>query len=293
MPRLRSVVAIGLAAMLAAAPAMVPVDAWARAASTSSMGSRGTRTYTAPPATSTAPTTAQPMQRSMAQPTAPAAAAPRPGMASPAPARSGFMFGLLLQIALIAGIGWMLWRLFTRNRAPTPAMAGPAGMMGRSVQDDPRMGGGMAGGMGGGAMPQGPAQPPLAISPADYQAFERLLQTVQGAWSAHDMHALQTVATPEMVSYFAEQLTDQVSRGVRNSVTDVRLDKGDLSEAWSEGAREYATVAMRFSMLDATRDASGRVVDGSDRERVSATELWTFVRAPGGQWLLSAIQQAG
>ena len=107
------------------------------------------------------------------------------------------------------------------------------------------------------------------------------------------MHALQTVATPEMVSYFAEQLTDQVSRGVRNSVTDVRLDKGDLSEAWSEGAREYATVAMRFSMLDVTRDASGRVVDGSDRERVSATELWTFVRAPGGQWLLSAIQQAG
>jgi predicted lipid-binding transport protein (Tim44 family) len=34
------------------------------------------------------------------------------------------------------------------------------------------------------------------------------------------------------------------------------------------------------------------VVDGNPREHVTATELWTFVRAPGGRWILSAIQQA-
>ena len=95
-----------------------------------------------------------------------------------------------------------------------------------------------------------------------------------------------------MVSYIAEQMADQASRGVRNSVTDVHLDRGDLSEAWREGNREYATVAMRFSMLDATRDGSGRVVDGSLAERVSVAEVWTFARVPGGNWLLSAIQQA-
>jgi predicted lipid-binding transport protein (Tim44 family) len=38
-------------------------------------------------------------------------------------------------------------------------------------------------------------------------------------------------------------------------------------------------------------DPNGRVVDGHPSERVQATELWTFVRAPGGRWLLSAIQQ--
>jgi predicted lipid-binding transport protein (Tim44 family) len=93
------------------------------------------------------------------------------------------------------------------------------------------------------------------------------------------------------VSYFADELAEQSSRGVRNSVTAVRLEQGDLSEAWSEGAREYATVAMRFSMLDATHDAAGRVVEGSDTVRTMATEFWTFLRAPGGRWLLSAIQQ--
>jgi predicted lipid-binding transport protein (Tim44 family) len=94
-----------------------------------------------------------------------------------------------------------------------------------------------------------------------------------------------------MVSYFAEQLAQQVSRGVRNVVNDVSLVSGDLAQAWTEQGRDYATVAMRFSMVDVTRDASGRVVDGSATEHVTATEIWTFVRSRGGNWILSAIQQ--
>jgi predicted lipid-binding transport protein (Tim44 family) len=115
---------------------------------------------------------------------------------------------------------------------------------------------------------------------------------VQAAWSAHDLNALGRLATPEMLSYFADQLADQASRGVRNSVSDIRLDRGDLSQAWSEHGRDYATVAMRFSMIDVTRDATGQVVDGSPSERVSVAEFWTFLRVPGGSWILSAIQQA-
>ena len=95
-----------------------------------------------------------------------------------------------------------------------------------------------------------------------------------------------------MVSYFGEQLAELRSRGVRNQVADVRLESGDLAQAWSEGSREYATVAMRFSMLDVTYDANERVVDGSRTERQTVTEVWTFVRSPGGRWILSAIQQA-
>ena len=139
--------------------------------------------------------------------------------------------------------------------------------------------------------PRAPQAAPVAIGPGDYQEFERTLQEVQAAWSAQDLRHLQAVASPEMVSYFGEQLAEQSSRGVRNTVTDVRLDKDDLSEAGTEGGREYATVAMRFSMIDVTRDGSGRIVDGDPAQRTAATELWTFVRAPGGRWLLSAIQQ--
>ena len=118
-----------------------------------------------------------------------------------------------------------------------------------------------------------------------------MLKGIQAAWSAHDLNGLQAMATPEMVSYFGEQLAEQVSRGLRNVVSDVALVSGDLSQAWTEQGRDYATVAMRFSMTDVTRDAAGRVVDGSPTEHVTATEIWTFVRSRGGHWILSAIQQ--
>jgi predicted lipid-binding transport protein (Tim44 family) len=106
------------------------------------------------------------------------------------------------------------------------------------------------------------------------------------------MAALQRIATPEMVSYFADQLAGQASQGLVNTVTDVRLLQGDLAEAWAEGGRQYATVAMKFTMIDITRDGSGRIVDGSASEHVTVTEIWTFLRAAGGNWVLSAIQQA-
>lgn len=44
-------------------------------------------------------------------------------------------------------------------------------------------------------------------------------------------------------------------------------------------------------MIDATYDQASHVVDGSPTEHVTATEVWTFVRVPGGHWILSAIQQ--
>jgi predicted lipid-binding transport protein (Tim44 family) len=303
-----------LAAVVALALLLAPGLADARAGSGSSFGSRGSRTYSAPPTTGTAPYAAQPMQRSMT----PNTPSPSPGFGAPmsqgfggrSPFMSGLMGGLigagiggllfghgflgggglgfggflgfLLQIFLIVMVVRFLLRWF-RNR--TPATAGGPGILARS---------GFPGAMGpgGGGPSAPPSGPPVAIGADDYRAFEQLLVAVQAAWTAHDLAAMQRIATPEMVGVLAEQLAEQTSRGVRNSVTDVRLVQGDLSEAWRESGRDYATVAMRFSMIDVTTDASGRIVDGSPHEHVTATELWTFLRVPGGQWVLSAIQQA-
>jgi predicted lipid-binding transport protein (Tim44 family) len=105
------------------------------------------------------------------------------------------------------------------------------------------------------------------------------------------LSALRGKATPEMVSYFAEELADNASRGVINRVTDVKLLQGDLADAWREGGHDYATVAKQFGLTDTTVDrATGNTVEGGTPDEV--TELWTFVRVRGGAWLLSAIQQA-
>lgn len=304
-----------LAAIAVATLALAPSLADARAGRGGSFGSRGDRTYQAPPATNTAPSTAQPMQRSMT----PQPAAGAPGAAQAAASRPGFggfgaglmggllgvglggllfgsgmfggmsgiigLLGFALQAALIFfAVRWLV-RRFMGNRQP--AMAGAPGMFARTAQN-PAQGNSRM--LPGGGIAQ-PTAAPIAIVEADYQSFDRLLQSVQAAWTARDASALRAMSTPEMAGYFDEQLAAQSARGVRNEVTDVKLEQGDLSEAWREGSHEYATVAMRFSMIDVTRDDAGRVVEGDPTNRTMATELWTFVRGSGRPWTLSAIQQ--
>jgi predicted lipid-binding transport protein (Tim44 family) len=207
---------------------------------------------------------------------------------------AGF-FGLLLQLGLIAGLVFLAMRLIRgRNGARQPAMAGVPNAMARDL-NDPRGGPGPRGAGGGGAGPAGAGGGNIALEKADFDAFETRLKEVNAAWSRGDLGALQRIATPEMVQYFADDLADLASRGLRNETRDVALEKGDLAEAWRESGRDYATVAMRFSLVDVTRRLSdGVVVEGDPSRRTETVELWTFVRsAQGGSWLLSAIQQTG
>lgn len=308
-----------LTAFAALAMVLVPVLVEAKPGGGSSSGSRGSRTYSAPAPTQTAPNAARPMERTATQPTAPqAGAAARPGMPPQAqPQRSfmgalaggllmggligmflgggllggagGFagMLGMLLQVALIGGLIWLAFRLF-RRRQPAPAIAGPSGYA-RQMEPDPVGGAATAGSAY--AAPTRDVQ----LTQQDFQAFEQSLIEVNAAWSRRDLKGLRDFATPEMVGYFANDYRDLDARGWRNETRDVRLESGDLSEAWHEGGLDYATVAMRFSLLDATfEEATGKVVEGSTTERQTSTELWTFVRSgPQERWLLSAIQQTG
>jgi predicted lipid-binding transport protein (Tim44 family) len=300
---------IALAA-IAAAFVLVTADAHARAGGGFSGGSRGMRTFSAPPATPTAPTAA-PIQNSMTQP---GSAAPggqtaiRPGLFGGGllgGITAGFLgaglfgllfghglfggmagfasiIGLLLQVMLVVIVARLIFAWWRRRNMPAPAYAAVHPATGHSF-------GGLSGMLGGTNAP--PAGEPLTTAKSDYDAFERLLGDIQVAYSAEDLLALRAKVTPEMLSYFTEQLAGNASRGLINRVTDVKLLQGDLAEAWREGDTDYATVAMKFALKDSMVErASGRTVEGGERSEV--TELWTFMRARGGNWLLSAIQQA-
>jgi len=168
------------------------------------------------------------------------------------------------------------------QRRHTPASAYAGASAGPGAQST--FGTGTGFGLGSGSAP-------LEILPADYEAFERLLSEIQAAWSNEDVARLHTLATPEMVSYFTKDLEENNARNQVNKVSDTRLLQGDLAEAWREGDTDFASVAMRFSMVDKTIDrSSGRLITGSETP-TEATEVWTFLRPRGGNWELSAIQQ--
>jgi predicted lipid-binding transport protein (Tim44 family) len=190
------------------------------------------------------------------------------------------VLGLILQIVLVVIVVRLIMAWWQRRNAPAYAAAGaPAAPSAQAFS-----GFGLFGG-------NAPAPEPLTIAKSDYDAFERLLGDVQQAYSEEDVAALRSLVTPEMLSYFAEQFAHNASRGLVNQVGGVKLLQGDLAETWREDGAEYATVAMRFALTDSMVErASGSTVEGGAPGEV--TELWTFMRASGGNWLLSAIQQS-
>jgi predicted lipid-binding transport protein (Tim44 family) len=305
--------------LLLAVPVMFAVSAAdARIGGGGSSGSRGSRTFSAPPSTSTAPNAAQPFNRTMTQPGSPGMAAGaankggffnRPGMGMLGGLAAGFLgagllgmlfgggmfgglggmssiIGLILQIGLIIIVVRLAMNWWQRRNATASAYAGPSGT-------GPTAGAGpLASFRSGSGFGLGSGSAPLEIGPSDYEAFERLLGEIQAAWSNEDVGKLHTLATPEMVSYFTEDLAKNKAQGDVNKVSDVKLLQGDLAEAWREGETDYASVAMRFSLVDKTVErTTGRLVGGSEQP-IEATEVWTFVRPRGTNWELSAIQQA-
>ena len=311
-------IAVVLALALPTALAISSADA--RVGGGFSSGSRGSRTFSAPPSTTTSPGSTSQFNRTFTQPGA--------GMNSAAPARGGLfgrgggflgglaagflgagllgmlfgggmfgglgglssILGLIIQIVLVVFVVRLAMSWWQRRNAPQAAYAGTDAGQGPQASYRSGLGGGLGSGLGGG-FGFGANNAPVEIKPDDYEAFERLLGDIQAAWSNEDVAKLHTLATPEMVSYFEKDLADNRARNAINKVTNVKLLQGDLAEAWREGETEYATVAMRFALTDKTVDrTSGAIVAGSEQPG-EVTEVWTFARRPNSAWELSAIQQ--
>src|SRR3984893_5875392 len=154
-----------------------------------SSGSRGSRTFSMPPGTSTAPNAAQPFNRTITQPGSPGQGSPlgggffnRPGGGLLHGLAAGFIgaglfgllfgggmfsgiggfssiLGLILQIGLIVLLVRLVMSWWQRRSMSQPAYAGPGAGPGAPTG----LGSGMGFGFGSSA--------PLEILPADYEAF--------------------------------------------------------------------------------------------------------------------------
>jgi predicted lipid-binding transport protein (Tim44 family) len=220
---------------------------------------------------------------------------------------AGFL-GMLLQIGLLIGVVMLAMRFF-RSRQTTMAPAGgPA--FGRSAEGNapsnasfriPTIGSGSGAagnasyGNGGGyqAAAASAGGDEIGLKQDDLDRFEQLLTEVQTAYGKEDYATLRKLTTPEAMSYLAEELGQNATDGLRNSVSSVKLLQADIAEAWAEGDTEYATTAMRYSSIDSMVDReTGRIVNGDEKEPSQTTEVWTFMRKPNADWKLSAIQDA-
>jgi len=308
------------------------LDAWARAGGGGSMGSRGSRSMSAPtPFTGPKATTPSP-----ARPATP----PGPSTASqPAPSSGGFwrsfgggllgglvggmlfrsLFGGpsayggtctggggigLLDILLLAGIAYLIYWYIKKKRQEAAAAPGYYQSSG-NVE-----------------LPSQPQYPPLydqspAAVPGGDQDMERGLANIrqfdpsfdaakfeelctdtffkiQGAWANRDMATARDVLTDEMHRILQGDAEALKAQKKINRLENIAVRSVDITEAWQESGSDFITVRVYANLLDYNVDeTSGQVVEGSKTEPVKFEEYWTFTRPVGANpWQLSAINQA-
>ncbi len=285
----------------------------ARAGGGRSFGSRGSRSY------QSSPSGAQPLQRSAAPQSTPSQGQNNASPAFGNPVRSNpFLTGIaggvvgaelghllfgggggygggyggggggILPLLLLGLVAFFVIRYF-RRRNVMGANAGEQGSSFMPLNFAPSSSTPYA------SMPD-PTQP-IQVSESDIAAFKQLFLDIQKAWSEQNMNRLRMAMTPEMVQYFNDELSANISRGVSNQIYHITIRDVQTVEAWSEDNLHYASMRMQWDACDYDirldrQPADADYIASGDAQRPDTTqEQWTFSRVDNGRWLLSAIQQ--
>jgi len=310
-----------LVAVLFLSITVLELNAHARAGGSRSMGSRGSRSYSAPasqPSQSIPPRQqAAPAPNSMPQ-QQPSGGFMRNMAGGLLGGIAGGMLGGMLfrslgmagggmggaggigifEIILLAGIGYMIYRFIKSRRAAAAASASPYAQGGLQRDNVTPI------------ASQYSAVQPLTDDAAtglghirqmdasfDEQRFNDSVMDVffkiQGSWMNRDMYPVSGLLTEEMQRIFQGDLERLIRDKQINRLENIAVRNVEIVEAWQESGQDYITTLIYANLLDyTTDDASGAVVSGSKTDPVKFEEYWTFTRPVGNNaWRLSAINQ--
>ena len=299
--------------------AFMDADAHARAGGGSSMGSRGSRSYSRPAAPMTQPVRPQ---------VAPQPAPMTPPLYRPQPAGGGFFRSMaggivggmlggmlfrslgfggmgggmggsgvgLFEILLIAGLGFMLYRLVTKRREEDSSAGTYSGGY-QQTYTPPSP---------GYDQPVQPAVDDVDAGIAHIRQMDSYFDEnrfndsvmdmffkIQGAWMNRDLTPVAAIMTDEMRRIFQGDIDRMLQEKRVNRLENIAVRSVEIVEAWQETGQDFLTVLVYANLLDyTTDDATGQVVAGSKIDPVKFEEYWTFTRPVGNNpWRLSAIDQ--
>jgi predicted lipid-binding transport protein (Tim44 family) len=202
----------------------------------------------------------------------------------------------LFEIALLAGIAYLIYRFMKKKREQSqlaPALHSSAPFGARQPE----------------AIRMQPVE--AAYLPADSglqhiqqmdrsfdeTAFQDMVMDyffrIQAAWMNRDLSTVSGLLTEEMRTIMQGDIDQLLKDKQINRLENIAVRKVEIAEAWQESGQDYITALVHANLLDYTTDeATGAVVSGSTTEPVRFEENWTFVRAVGSNpWQLSGIHQ--
>jgi predicted lipid-binding transport protein (Tim44 family) len=288
----------------------------ARAGGGRSMGSRGSRSVSPSRSTQSSPTRQQaaPIQQPGAQPMQqPAGGGFFRNMAGGVLGGMlggmllGSLFGMkgglggggfgLIEILLLAGGGFLLYRMFIKKKAQTnPASSyyqqGYSQPQAESEYQSPQ--------------PIQPAVNDIATGISNIRQMDSSFNEdrftdmamdfffkIQGAWMNRDITPVKNLLTDEMAANLQKDIAEMLRDGRVNRLENIAVRTVDIDEAWQESGQDFISVRIYANLLDyTTDDKTGGVITGSKTEPVKFEEHWTFTRNVGNNpWRLAAIEQ--
>jgi predicted lipid-binding transport protein (Tim44 family) len=308
-----------LVAVLFLSITVFELNAHARAGGSRSMGSRGSRSYSAP---ASQPSRAIPPRQQAAPTTSPIPQQQPSGgfMRNMAGGvlggiAGGMLGGLLFrslgmagggmgggggigifEIILLAGIGYLIYRFIKNKRAAassTPYVLG--GYQGGNVIP-------ISNEYSGNQLTTEDVNTGLGhIRQMDASFDEKrfsdqvmdIFFKIQGSWMNRDLTPITGLLTDEMKRILQEDLDRLLRDKQVNRLENIAVRNVEIVETWQESGQDYITALIYANLLDyTTDDVSGAVVSGSKTEPVKFEEYWTFTRPVGNNpWRLSAINQ--
>ncbi|MBI1919755.1 MAG: Tim44 domain-containing protein [Geobacter sp.] len=200
----------------------------------------------------------------------------------------------LFEIILIAGIGYMIFRMVAKKRmAPVYNRNSNAQGDYQQSYDIPRQGfESQQSDVGTGLSHVRQMDSSFDESRFTDNVMDIFFK-IQGAWMNRDLAPVATLLTDEMSRIFQGDIDGLLREKRVNRLENIAVRNVEVAEAWQEQGQDYITALIYANLLDyTTDDSTGQVVAGSKTEPVKFEEYWTFVRPVGNNpWRLSAIGQ--
>ena len=105
-------------------------------------------------------------------------------------------------------------------------------------------------------------------------AFEMVI----AAFAQGDTRTLRPLLSNDVYDDFSSAIKEREEANENLDTTLVGISEAEIIEAELQGKTAFVTVKFVSEQINVTRSAAGEVVDGSEDQVTSNTDLWTFAR---------------
>ncbi|MGO9673378.1 MAG: Tim44/TimA family putative adaptor protein [Methylocella sp.] len=121
------------------------------------------------------------------------------------------------------------------------------------------------------------ADPSFAVQPF-LDGAKSAYEMIVVSFADGDRPVLQNLLAKDVYDSFAAALAEREKRGEKVETSFVAIDNAAIADAGMRG--RFAEIVLRFSaqMINATRDSTGAVIDGSADKVVEVNDAWSFAR---------------